>query len=234
MPSSDLLVRREQYRTNAPHEPLRLLYLSDLHFTARSDAAAARISALAAAEAPQLILLGGDYADTPGGRRPLARLVTDLARLAPTLAVAGNHDQWLGLAAIRESITGAGAHWIEGRRHQHRTAGGLLLHIDGNVRPEPAALSQQAGQLRLLCAHRPPDLRRLHPHYDLILAGHLHGGQLVLWQRGAQLYPGRLFYRWNGLRYARGGCRMLVSRGLGDTLPLRLGCPRELLSVALG
>ncbi|RTQ50224.1 hypothetical protein EJV47_11375 [Hymenobacter gummosus] len=233
MPTPDLLIRREQYRSNAPHAPLRLLYLSDLHFTARSDALAARIAALGAAEAPQLILLGGDYADTPGGRRPLARLVAELARLAPTLAVAGNHDRWLGLGAIRAAITDAGGQWLEGQRRQLQL-GGLRLHLDGNLPPEPGALARQAGQLRLLCAHRPPNLARLHPHYDLILAGHLHGGQVVLWQRGAQLFPGRWLYRWNGLRYARGGCRLLVSRGLGDTLPLRLGCPRELLSVALG
>lgn len=229
----DIIVRHEQYRTNLPRAGLRLLYLSDLHFTARSEALAARIGTLAAAEAPQLILLGGDYADTPGGRRPLARLVAELAQLAPTLAIAGNHDQWLGLGAIRAAITEHGGQWIEGQRRQLQLAG-RQLHIDGNLRPEPGALAQQAGPLRILCAHRPPDLTRWYPHYDLILAGHLHGGQLVLWQRGAQLYPGRLLYRWNGLRYARGGCRMLVSRGLGDTLPLRLGCPRELLSVELG
>ena len=63
----------------------------------------------------------------------------------------------------------------------------------------------------------------------LTLAGHLHGGQVVLFERKGRLYPGACFSRWNGLRFEDEGATMWVSRGVADTLPLRWNCPREVL-----
>jgi predicted MPP superfamily phosphohydrolase len=69
--------------------------------------------------------------------------------------------------------------------------------------------------------------------YGLVLAGHLHGGQCVLATRRRRLYPAAWIYRWHGLRFAEWGAVMLVSRGAGDTLPIRFNCPREVILCAL-
>jgi predicted MPP superfamily phosphohydrolase len=65
--------------------------------------------------------------------------------------------------------------------------------------------------------------------YDLVLAGHLHGGQCVLASCGGMLYPAAWFHRWHGLRFAEAGATLLVSRGAADTFPFRFNCPREVL-----
>ena len=62
-----------------------------------------------------------------------------------------------------------------------------------------------------------------------MLAGHLHGGQCVLATRRGRLYPAAWIYRWHGLRFAEWGAVLLVSRGAGDTLPVRFNCPREVI-----
>jgi predicted MPP superfamily phosphohydrolase len=62
-----------------------------------------------------------------------------------------------------------------------------------------------------------------------VLAGHLHGGQCVLATRRGRLYPAAWIYRWHGLRFEEAGAVMLVSRGVGDTLPVRFNCPREVI-----
>jgi predicted MPP superfamily phosphohydrolase len=49
-----------------------------------------------------------------------------------------------------------------------------------------------------------------------------------------RLYPAAWAHRWHGLRFAAGDTRMLVSRGAGDTFPLRFNCPREVLLCDLG
>ena len=67
----------------------------------------------------------------------------------------------------------------------------------------------------------------------LVLAGHLHGGQCVLFERGSRQFPGAWLNRWTGERFTRAGSTLLVSRGCGDTLPARLNCPREALLVTL-
>ena len=86
----------------------------------------------------------------------------------------------------------------------------------------------------MLCAHDPavfPQAARA--GYGLVLAGHLHGGQVVLFERGGLLYPAAWVYPWNGTRFEREGSTMLVSRGVCDTLPLRFNCPREVLRCEL-
>jgi predicted MPP superfamily phosphohydrolase len=66
----------------------------------------------------------------------------------------------------------------------------------------------------------------------LILAGHLHGGQWVLWKdaKGAG-WPPAMFYPWCGDRWALQEGHLIVSRGLGDTFPMRIRCPREMVII---
>jgi predicted MPP superfamily phosphohydrolase len=67
-----------------------------------------------------------------------------------------------------------------------------------------------------------------------VLAGHLHGGQIVFAEAGGKSWPCALCYRWCGPRFEIAhGTTVLVGRGAGDLLPLRWNCPRELLCVDL-
>jgi predicted MPP superfamily phosphohydrolase len=86
------------------------------------------------------------------------------------------------------------------------------------------------GPYSILCAHDPV----IFPHaaacgYDLVLAGHLHGGQCVLGHYNGRMYPAGWFFTWNGDRFTRNSTTMLVSKGLNDTLPIRWNCPREVI-----
>jgi predicted MPP superfamily phosphohydrolase len=98
------------------------------------------------------------------------------------------------------------------------------VRIDGKIDPAPRA------GWRLLCTHHPGDFpAAAAAGYGLVLAGHLHGGQCVLATRRGRLYPAAWIYRWHGLRFAEWGAVLLVSRGAGDTLPVRFNCPREVI-----
>ena len=94
----------------------------------------------------------------------------------------------------------------------------------------------------------PPDgftiLLPHHPDYigeyaawgaDLVLAGHLHGGQMRLPGIGGLIAPGfKLFPPYTKGRYALGKTEMIVSPGLGThTIPFRVFNPRELVIVDL-
>ena len=122
----------------------------------------------------------------------------------------------------RQSSRPAGTGW----RTNH-FAGLQMLVAYGNPQQElwPA-------HCQVLCTHHPgpPAARQ---GFDLILSGHLHGGQFVFYERGGKLYPGAFAYRWNGLRFQENGHTLLVSRGVRDTLPLRWNCPREVIVVDL-
>lgn len=226
-----LLIRRERVVVGAaPATPWRLLYASDLHLTARREHVGAALVAAVAGNPCDVVLLGGDLLEQRSGVGLLEETVQRLAAHAPVFAVAGNHDGWLGHGLASAAVRAGGGHWLHGADVELGRSG-ARLQLHAALRPRPAA---DASSVRVLVGHDPKLALAAAPHYDLVLAGHLHGGQCVWWQRGAQLYPGAWFSRWNGLRHRVGNSVLLVSRGVADTLPVRFRCPREVLACEVG
>jgi len=140
-----------------------------------------------------------------------------LREVARVAAIAGNHDERAGIASTRDVVLAAGGQWLPDQSIEapHR--------IDGTI----ASLSEHAG---ILCAHDPSIFpAAVAAGYRFVLAGHLHGGQCVLINRGEKQYPAAWFNRWHGLRFENHGTIMLVSRGVADTFPFRFNCPREVI-----
>lgn len=218
-----LHVRRERVRLGLPRR-VRLLYASDLHLGRRWTAhLPGRLLDAARAARPDLILLGGDLVDTARALPELGRLVTALGGVGPVCAVPGNHDEGVGTPVVREAVRSAGGRWLPDDPLTDP------VRIDGVVTPS-------ADRSRILCGHDPAVFpAAVAAGYGLVLAGHLHGGQCVLWERGGRQFPAAWFNRWHGERFTAAGGQavMLVSRGAADTLPFRLNCPREVLLCAV-
>jgi uncharacterized protein len=195
---------------------IRLLYASDLHVTRWAAHIVQQLDDVCRAEMPDVVLLGGDLVDLRNGLPLLSQWIA--AQPQPVYAIAGNHDVLVGVDAVRAGVEAAGGRWLDARVTLHPR-----LLLDGCMMADDAARA-------LLCAHDPaifPQAARA--GYRLVLAGHLHGGQCVLWQAGGRQYPGALCYRWTGDEFAINKTTMLVSRGVHDTLPIRLNCPREVI-----
>ncbi len=213
-----LAIRREAVALGLSRR-LRLLYASDLHLGHWwSRDVPAQLAVACRHTGADLILLGGDLADHPGAVEQLRACVHELTSLALVGACPGNHDERAGIANVRAAVVDAGGHWLPDASLE------VPLGIDADVIP-----SRRPGP-RLLCAHYPavfPAAARA--GYRLVLAGHLHGGQCVLATVDARLYPAVWIHRWHGLRFADGDARMIVSRGVADTFPVRFNCPREVI-----
>jgi uncharacterized protein len=211
-----LLIREEQFGN---HFDLRLLYISDLHLSRRTDHIAAQVVDAAHRAPPDIILLGGDLVDSRNGLPLLADCLCALP--ASIYAVPGNHDEMVGVDRVRACVESAGACWLDSPLP---LAPGLTL----SGRCEPGS------GFSILCAHDPAVFPQAKAAgFSLILAGHLHGCQAVFAERSGRWYPGAWFYRWNGARFTDGGSTMLVSRGVHDTLPIRWNCPREVILCSL-
>jgi predicted MPP superfamily phosphohydrolase len=94
-----------------------------------------------------------------------------------------------------------------------------------------------AGETEPLLAvvHDPAELDGMTlPVGSVVMAGHLHGGQWVLSSKNGRLLPAAWIYRHTWLRRRRDGVEWIVSRGAGDTLPLRWSCPREVILCEIG
>jgi predicted MPP superfamily phosphohydrolase len=88
--------------------------------------------------------------------------------------------------------------------------------------------------LRLLLSHAPDQIPWARAQaFDLMLAGHTHGGQIQFPGIGPTVSPSRF-----GIRYASGSFYesptvMHVSRGISGLHTVRFGCPPELALLTL-
>ena len=218
-----LHIREE--RVSARPDACRLLYVSDIHLRkGRSDMLGRQVIDSARRSRPDAVLLGGDLADQRSELRTLSHLVGTLNAIAPVLAIGGNHDSQLGMDSVRDAVTDGGGHWIHDRvaRVTHQ---GRVIAVSG-----PDTPPNDEGHVRVLCAHNPRIWKKSrHAGFDLVLAGHLHGCQLVAYHYRDRLFPGALFYPYCFLSHRSGSSRLVVSRGVSDLLAIRFRCPREVV-----
>lgn len=223
---------------------LRIAHLSDFHLGApsRGRVATERAVEWVASRQPELVCVTGDLVSHPRGEALFRAL---LRRLGRPYVVLGNHDVALSrdpfsraaeLDDLREEAVllrdAAVELPLRGRRVQ-------LVGLDPrSYRREwsrAAELADPGADLRVLLCHFPGIARRLAPGaFDLILAGHLHGGQIAIPYPGGKVpltHPGAPEVA--GLYRSPAGV-LHVSPGLGTTLvPLRFLARPEVTELVL-
>ncbi len=232
---------------------LKILHISDLHVGRFTRGAILERIVLASADLqPDLIAFTGDLInhhlnDLPAG----VDLLLGLQRIAPTFVCEGNHDLFQSASTFRNSLTRAGLPLLldESTVVQVHSTPLRICGATWNGSDEPAhpdRLSMESNLARRIpsllasgTANLPTILLAHHPHAadyahgaHLTLAGHTHGGQLMLSQtRG----PGPMLYRyWSGLHTSRQLRRpVIVSNGVGNWFPLRTAAPAEITLIAV-
>jgi len=211
---------------------LTILHLSDLHFCGTpSQGFFARALDLCAEWQPDVVALTGDYVDSLAHHAWVAPLLGRLQARAVKLAILGNHDQWYEPEQLRAQLHDLGYHtprnaWetvlVRGRPMT------VIGHEGPWVRPEPDLSSCPPDVFRLCLSHTPDNLPWAKRHgIDLMLSGHVHGGQICLPVIGSLVVPSRYGRRYDSGVFAEGPTVLHVSRGLGSKDPLRFFCPPE-------
>jgi uncharacterized protein len=214
---------------------LRIAHLSDLHLGVPSRGRRAVQDAFdwVLERKPDLVCITGDLVSRRSGMPELERL---LEEIGPCYVVLGNHDfadsrdpfsQRIDPAAI-ERLPGvvlladeAVDVELRGRRVQ-------VVGVDPQSyaarTASPERLAERGADLRLLLCHFPGIVRRIPDVFHLVLAGHLHAGQIVVpYPRGGKLRLAHLRARDVEGVYDYGGTKLHVSPGLGTTfVPFRL------------
>ena len=223
---------------------LRIAHLSDFHLGVRSRGRLATEHAVAwvAGRRPDLVCITGDLVSHPRGVPLLVQL---LRRLERPFVVLGNHD----VAATRDPFSRAAE--LDGLQEVARLLqdeavilerGGQRIQIVGvdaarypGGTTRPWELADPDADLRILLCHFPGIERRLPAAaFHLVLAGHLHAGQIVLPYPGGKVtfaHPGARFV--SGL-YPSAGGMLHVSPGTGTTfVPLRFFARPEVTELIL-
>ncbi len=220
---------------------LRIAHLSDFHLGVPSRGVRAVDRAVAWVEErrPDLVCLTGDLLSRPRGE-PLLRAF--LERLGDPYVVLGNHD----LAVSRDPFSRP----AELEQLEHGTLlGDRSVEVDTRGRRVELAgvdprswlaspggdFPETGADLRILLCHW-PDALDLVPdgRWDLILAGHLHAGQIVLPYGFGRLLLAHPSARYSHGVYRRGRTAMHVSPGLGTTfVPFRFFARPEATELVL-
>jgi uncharacterized protein len=220
---------------------LRIAHLSDFHLgvPSRGLRATQRAVAWVVERRPDIVAITGDLLSRPRGERQLVELL-DL--LPHPYVVLGNHDYAISrdpfskpielthLADATVLFDATEVVELRGKRVE-------LSGVDPRtwLQRKSSGFDAPAADLRILLCHFPDALDRVpEGRWDLILAGHLHGGQIVLPYGFGKLllaHPGARYP--NGV-FERGGTTMHVSPGLGTTfVPFRFFARPEATELVL-
>jgi len=211
---------------------VRLAHLSDFHLGPRSrgELAVERAAAWVRERHPDIVLVTGDLLSHPRGRARLDDVLSGLG----AYAVLGNHDVGVTrdpfsrpaeLAGVPATLLLGESRTVELRGRRVQVAGSPPRWRA----PVPAADS--TAELRILLSHF-PTLEA--PGYHLVLAGHMHAGQIVLPYPGGKLRLAHLGARYAEGFYREGEVTLHVSPGLGTTfVPFRFFARPEATELVL-
>jgi uncharacterized protein len=222
---------------------LRVVHLSDFHlgFPSRGTRAVERAVEWTAERRPDLVLISGDLLARPRAEQKLRRL---LERLPGSFAVLGNHDFGISrdpfskpaeLADLGSTVLledEARTVELRGRRVQ-------IVGVDPRSyrrgRAKPARLADPEADLRILLCHFPNVIDKVPAGvFDLVVAGHLHAGQVCIPYGRGKLRLAHIRWTYVEGLYRRPGGVLHVSPGLGTTfVPFRLFARPEATELVL-
>ena len=218
----------------------RIVQLSDLHLHGIGPREAKSLELVRELE-PHLIVVTGDLLDDPAYLKAVLQYIGELGEIAPVLVVYGNWDHWAGvdLGELEKALESTGSAEVLVNEAVSPVEGLVVAGVDdphtGRADLGRALRGVREGDFVVLLAHSPEILGRAAGRVDLVLAGHTHGGQVVLPLLGPIFLPVPPEYR----QYASGtfrinGTVVHVSRGLGTSaIPVRFLCPPEVTLVVL-
>ncbi|MGE9942095.1 metallophosphoesterase [Bariatricus sp. SGI.161] len=238
-----LIVRTYEYQSDKLEQGqgLKIAVLSDLHDHEFGEGNAKLVRKVKEQE-PDLILLDGDFLNEDSENADvLCDLIKQSAEIAPVYFSPGNHELAYmenGHAELTQQLEEAGAvvldeeyKDIEINNVQIRIGGmyDYAFALDGNDEaknaPEPVKSFledyQNTDRLKLMMSHRPESFCLGNASsvwdVDLVISGHIHGGQVVLPILGG-LYGGdqEWFPEYVHGMYQKDDMHIFVTSGLGS------------------
>lgn len=188
-----------------------------------------------------LVLFTGDLIDNTIRDLPQAlEMIQRLRAKSGVYVIEGNHDLFDNPRAFEKGLRDGGVALLRNEMAAIEISGvavDLLGIVWNHGEKEMAADVETVAMLRrpeafpILLAHHPHAFdRAVELGIPLTLAGHTHGGQMMLTN---EVGAGPLMFRyWSGL-YEKAGRALVVGNGTGNWFPLRVNAPAEIIHLTL-
>ena len=249
-----LTVRTYEIKDERIQGKLRIALVTDLHSCKYGEGQSKLLSVLEE-QHPDVILLGGDIFDDVLSDERTNEFLAGISGKYPCYYVTGNHECWAGGNAYRskmETLQKYGITRLSGESTLLETGSGtvrlcgiddpdiVLVQSQLNANAELLDLKGSISdkEFTILLTHRPELIDKYEQAgFDLVLAGHAHGGQVRIpgIMNGFYAPNQGLFPKYAGGRYEKNGMTMIVSRGLAkeSTKFPRFCNPPELVIIDL-
>jgi predicted MPP superfamily phosphohydrolase len=225
----------------------KIVQLSDLHGMEFGRGNKRLIDAVSKA-GPDIIILTGDFCDSAECLPELSDLFSSLTEIAPAYFVSGNHDWASGMIhSLADVLEDTGVDYLQNEYLALERSGERII-LGGVEDPNGYAdMPKPDGVVNIIRNKYPEDYLILlgHRNYwmnvypdldvDIIFCGHGHGGILRLPFIGGIVGTDfKLFPEYSAGIYENDYYKMVVSRGLGNAVPLpRFLNNPEIISVNL-
>jgi predicted MPP superfamily phosphohydrolase len=217
---------------------LTVLHLSDLHVHGTPDRPYfQQVMDLCAAWEPDVVALTGDVVDSKRHHRWVLPILGRLRWKEAAFAILGNHDSWLDVPLIRRRLKRVGMRVLP-NVWERAVLRGVPVAVIGHEGPwigtEPDLSDCPPELFRLCLSHTPDHLGWARRHgIDLMLSGHVHGGQVRLPLVGSVFVPSAYGRRYDAGTFWAQPTLLHVSRGLSGEHPMRYNCRPEVTRLVL-
>ncbi len=218
-------IRTRLIKLGGPRPIHRLVHFTDLHYKG-DRALLQRLVDKINTLNPDFVCFTGDIVEDKAYLDEVLELLRTIRR--PLFGVPGNHEYWCGASFddIAEAFSATGGAWLVDRAV--KSPGGDIIIVGASSHNADFIKKELAGK-RLLLTHYPAFADLLKgKRFDLILAGHSHGGQFRIPFWGAVAVPWGTGSYEMGLYQTDAG-PLYVNPGIGTFyLPVRLFCRPEI------
>ena len=238
-------------KINDRFDGFRIAHISDLHNTRLAKQNGKLLKMLSDTN-PDIIAITGDLIDSRRTNISLAlEFAKEAVKIAPCYFVSGNHESRISEYNYLESeLKKQGVVVLDNKTVEIEKAGekialigvrdpsfdfkGDFCDVDNFLKSSIEPL--QTKTFTVVLSHR-PELFDIYVNSgaDLILSGHLHGGQVRLPFVGGLLSPDpSLFPEYDAGLFTENTTNMIVSRGIGNSaIPIRFNNRPEIIVVTL-
>lgn len=207
----------------------RIVQISDIHYKGNRDYLR-KIVEQVNALSPDFICFTGDLVEQAEYVTEALEVMSSLK--CPVYSVPGNHDYWSGasFAAIAQFCQSTGGAWLT---NQATLSQDQQVQIIGATGSQPQLPLLNPDLKRLLLVHYPLFVDRVNDSFDLVLAGHSHGGQVRIPFWRALILPYDVGPFDLGLFQTKAG-PLYVNPGIGTySLPVRAWCRPEITVIEI-
>lgn len=220
---------------------VKIVFASDFHIKPYQKKWLQRIVQLINEQNPDIVLSVGDFVS--GHLAPMSMPIKKIAGEFQNIkapygfyTTIGNHDLWFGVEEVKRVLEENNVKVLDNSNLKIRVKGKEIYIAGVQYKPTYVDVGNALENTKsptIMLTHSPDEIVKMpEGKANLILAGHTHGGQVVIPLLGpvltASAYGSKYVY---GL-IEENGKRMLVTRGIGTSiLPIRFNCPPEIVVI---